>query len=73
MSSSPAGHRVDVAIGEAEVPESTFPFKGNIDLGKLEQALASAPGEVAYVRQEACLNMAGGQPFSIENLGAVRS
>jgi tyrosine phenol-lyase len=67
------GTWVDVAIGEAEVPESTFPFKGNIDLGKLEEVLASAaPGEVAYVRQEACLNMAGGQPFSLENLGAVR-
>ncbi|MGH3078640.1 MAG: tryptophanase [Gaiellaceae bacterium] len=67
------GTWVDVAVGEAEVPESTFPFKGNIDLGKLERALASAaPGEVAYVRQEACLNMAGGQPFSLENLGAVR-
>jgi tyrosine phenol-lyase len=68
------GTWVDVAIGEAEVPESTFPFKGNINLGKLERVLASAsPGEVAYVRQEACLNMAGGQPFSLENLGACAS
>jgi tyrosine phenol-lyase len=33
---------------------------------------AAAPGEVAFVRQEACLNMAGGQPFSLENLRAVR-
>lgn len=66
------GSWVDVAISEAEVPESTFPFKGNIDLAKLDDVLASAPGEVAYVRQEACLNMAGGQPFSIENLAAVR-
>ena len=67
------GRWVDVAIGEASVPESRFPFKGNIDLGRLEQALVDAgPGEVAYVRQEACLNMAGGQPFSIENLAAVR-
>jgi tyrosine phenol-lyase len=67
------GTWVDVAIGEAEIPESTFPFKGNIDLARLEQVLgAAAPGEIAYVRQEACLNMAGGQPFSIENLAAVR-
>jgi tyrosine phenol-lyase len=64
---------VDVAIDEAEVPESVFPFKGNIDLGRLEQVLkTAAPGEIAYVRQEACLNMAGGQPFSIDNLAAVR-
>jgi tyrosine phenol-lyase len=67
------GRWVDVAIGEAEVPESEFPFKGNIDLARLEEVLsAAAPGEVAYVRQEACLNMAGGQPFSIDNVSAVR-
>ena len=67
------GRWVDVAIAEASVPESPFPFKGNIDLARLADVLAAAaPGEVAYVRQEACLNMAGGQPFSIENLGAVR-
>jgi len=30
---------VDVAIDEAEVPESVFPFKGNIDLDALERLL----------------------------------
>ena len=30
------------------------------------------PRGVAFVRQEACLNMAGGQPFSIANLRGVR-
>ena len=55
------GRWVDVAIAEATDPESRFPFKGNIDLERLEEILdAAAPGEVAYVRQEACLNMAGG-------------
>ena len=64
---------VDVAVAEATEPESLFAFKGNIDLARLEEVLdAAAPGEVAYVRQEACLNMAGGQPFSLENLAAVR-
>jgi len=67
------GRWVDVAIAEASVPASPFPFKGNIDLARLEEVLSAArPDEVAYVRQEACLNMAGGQPFSIENLIAVR-
>jgi tyrosine phenol-lyase len=67
------GRWVDVAVAEASVPESPFPFKGNVDLARLEEVLAAAaPGEVAYVRQEACLNMAGGQPFSIENVAAVR-
>ena len=67
------GRWVDVAVREATEPASTHPFKGNIDLARLEDVLAAAePGEVAYVRQEACLNMAGGQPFSIENLAGVR-
>jgi tyrosine phenol-lyase len=67
------GEWVDVAVPEASDPESPYPFKGNIDLPLLERVLSeSAPGEVAFVRQEACLNMAGGQPFSLENLRAVR-
>jgi tyrosine phenol-lyase len=63
----------DVSIPEASDPESEHPFKGNIDLIALERVLASAgPEGVAFVRQEACLNMAGGQPFSIANLRGVR-
>jgi tyrosine phenol-lyase len=63
----------DVSIPEASEPASEHPFKGNIDLVALERALASAgSGGVAFVRQEACLNMAGGQPFSIANLRGVR-
>jgi tyrosine phenol-lyase len=65
---------VDVAIPEASDPESTHPFKGNIDVAKLEALLSGPDGDhVAFVRQEACLNMAGGQPFSIENLSEVRA
>jgi len=68
------GTWVDVAIPEATDPESTHPFKGNIDVEKLEAILSGPEGKnVAFVRHEACLNMAGGQPFSIENLTQVRS
>jgi tyrosine phenol-lyase len=64
---------VDVSIPEASDPCSEHPFKGNIDLVALEHVLASsAPEKVAFVRQEACLNMAGGQPFSVENVRGVR-
>jgi tyrosine phenol-lyase len=68
------GTWVDVAVPEASDPESVHPFKGNIDVAKLE-ALLRGPdgGRVAFVRQEACLNMAGGQPFSIDNLVQVRA
>ena len=63
---------VDVAVPEATDPGSRFPFKGNIDLDALEKALGSSvDGGVAFVRQEACVNMAGGQPFSIDNLADV--
>jgi tyrosine phenol-lyase len=63
----------DVSIPEASDPASEHPFKGNIDLVALERVLSSVgPEGVAFVRQEACLNMAGGQPFSIENLRGVR-
>ena len=63
----------DVSIPEAEDPESTHPFKGNLDLAALERVLAAAaPERVAFVRVEACLNMAGGQPFSLANLIGVR-
>jgi tyrosine phenol-lyase len=65
---------VDVACAEATDPESRYPFKGDIDLDALEAVLRAHGREgVAFVRQEACVNMAGGQPFSIENLAAVRT
>jgi tyrosine phenol-lyase len=64
---------VDVSIPEASEPQSTHPFKGNVDVAKLEHVLAAAaPERVAFVRVEACLNMAGGQPFAIANLVRVR-
>jgi len=64
----------DVSVPEASDPASTFPFKGNIDLVALERLLHEVgPENVAFIRQEACLNMAGGQPFSLDNLRAVRA
>ena len=63
---------VDVAVPEATDPGARLPFKGNIDLAALERVLLAAPSNgIAYVRQEACVNMAGGQPFSAENLAEV--
>ncbi len=64
---------IDVSIPEASEPESMHPFKGNLDLTALERVLAGAgPERVAFVRVEACLNMAGGQPLSLANLAGVR-
>jgi tyrosine phenol-lyase len=65
------GTWIDVSVAEATDPESPFEFKGDIDIAKLESVLRAADDRVAYVRQEACVNMAGGQPFSVANLAAV--
>ncbi len=68
------GRWVDVSVPEASLPEVHAPFKGDIDLAALERVLTEAGRDgVAFVRQEACLNMAGGQPFSLANLRAVRA
>ncbi len=63
----------DVIIDEAHDPESEHPFKGNVDLDKLE-ALIRRYGRqrIPYVCIAATVNMAGGQPLSLENLRAVR-
>jgi tyrosine phenol-lyase len=67
------GKWVDVAIPEATDPESEHPFKGNVDCEALERVLSALrSADVAFVRVEACLNMAGGQPFSLSNLVEVR-
>lgn len=68
------GTFVDVIIDEAHDPENTHPFKGNVDMGKLE-ALVKRVGEekVPYISVAATVNMAGGQPISMQNLREVRS
>jgi tyrosine phenol-lyase len=66
------GRFVDVIIPEAHDPLSEHPFKGNVDLDKLETLLRGNPGKIPYVSIAATVNMAGGQPISLENLRAVR-
>ena len=66
------GHFVDVVIPEAHQAANEHPFKGNVDLAKLESVLRENPGHVPYVSVAATVNMAGGQPISLENLRAVR-
>ncbi len=63
----------DVIIDEAHDPRSEHPFKGNVDLGKLE-ALIERVGarRIPYVCVAATVNMAGGQPIALANLRAVR-
>ena len=68
-----AGARfVDVIIEDAHDPTSQHPFKGNVNLEKLEGILADNPGKVPYLSLGATVNMAGGQPISLANLTQVR-
>ena len=67
------GTFVDVIIDEAHDPASQHPFKGDIDLDKL-QALIEEVGadNIAYVSLAGTVNMAGGQPVSMANARALR-
>lgn len=66
------GKFVDVIIDEAHDPESTHPFKGNIDLAKLDAVVKQYGAErVPYVSFEGNVNMAGGQPASLANFKEV--
>ena len=64
---------VDVIIDEAHDPINLHPFKGNIDLNKVE-ALIQREGadKIAYISVAGTVNMAGGQPVSMANIKALR-
>ena len=62
---------VDVIVPEAHDPESRHPFKGDVDLEKLEKVIEQAD-RVPYLSVAATVNMAGGQPISLSNLRQVR-
>jgi tyrosine phenol-lyase len=63
------GHFVDVIVDEAHDPASSHPFKGNVDLEKLDKLVQEVGADhVPYLSLEGCVNMAGGQPFSMANL-----
>lgn len=67
------GTWTDVSVDQAHDPENWHPFKGNVDLGKLEKLIEEVGQEkIPYTSLEANVNMAGGQPFSMENLKALR-
>src|SRR5262249_48874511 len=68
------GAFVDVICDEAHDPEDESPFKGNVDLAKLERLVDEAGAEkIPYLCLAGTVNMAGGQPFSMANLKEVRA
>jgi len=67
------GTFVDVIIDEAHNPTSHHPFKGNVDLVKLQAVIDRVGAQkIPYISLAGTVNMAGGQPVSMANLKALR-
>ena len=64
----------DIIIDEAHDAANLHPFKGDVDLNKLE-ALVKEYGadKIPYICIAVTVNMAGGQPISMGNLKALRA
>ena len=64
----------DIIIDEAHDAENEFPFKGNVDLNKLERLIKKhGAAKIPYISIATSVNMAGGQPISIRNLKELRT
>jgi len=62
----------DIVVDEAHDSTIELPFKGNVDLNKL-QGLIDKVGadQIAYVCVAITVNLSGGQPVSMENIRAT--
>ncbi len=62
----------ELLYDEAYVINSKHPFKGNMNLEKLEKCINKhGAANIPYIRMEASTNLIGGQPFSMENFRGV--
>lgn len=68
------GRIVELLYDEGYVMNSDHPFKGNMNIEKLEEnIIRHGSKNVPFIRMEASTNLIGGQPFSIQNLRDVRA
>lgn len=67
-------HAIDCTIEEAFDIDDLHPFKGNIDLEKLEKVYQSYPKEqIPLCLITVTCNSSGGQPVSMSNIRAVKN
>ena len=62
---------LDCTIDEAKDTQLEIPFKGNVDVKKLEKALKDYKDKIPFVVVTCTNNTAGGQPVSMENIRKV--
>jgi tryptophanase len=67
------GRVVELLYDEAFNIASSHPFKGNMNVEKLDEVIRETGAEnIPFIRLEASTNLIGGQPFSIQNMRDVR-
>jgi len=68
------GKIAELLYDEAYVINSSHPFKGNMNIEKLEEIIKIHGAQnIPFIRMEASTNLIGGQPFSVQNLRDVRA
>ena len=64
---------IDCTIDEAFDTEIDHPFKGNVNLEKLENTIKEhTPEKIPFIVVTVTCNSSGGQPVSIENMKGIR-
>jgi tyrosine phenol-lyase len=62
---------VDLVVAEAHETDQPYPFKGNIDLARLEKLLQESDERIPLVMLTVTNNAGGGQPVSLANIHAA--